>query len=146
MEKTTENYFLKADYEYGRLELYSVDKSMFYGYVVIDQKERMMHVCDLWIHEEFRGQTYGSILIRYVIDYATTEAVSCLYGHTALNDKQVHRFYRKSGFSVCEDKTYDVAWFTMQLGDSPGLSPDSEYLAKLCYLAKSSVNSLESYF
>lgn len=133
MEKNTENCLLKADYEYGRLELYSLDERTFFGYAVIDSKEGMIHVCDLWINEEFRGQSYGSLLIKYVIEYAISSAVSCIFGYTAIDDTQVHRFYSKSGFNLCEDQTQDILWFLMPIGDSPEPLPDREYLAKICY-------------
>jgi GNAT superfamily N-acetyltransferase len=59
---------------------------------------RSVHIDALWVDEKYRGQNYGSKLMKAIEDYAQTHAHPLVYLETA--SFQALPFYEGSGYEV----------------------------------------------
>lgn len=53
---------------------------------------------DVFVKEDFRGQGYGTRIVKALIEKAKTEKCYKLIGNSRLSKEKVHHFYEKLGF------------------------------------------------
>jgi len=129
----TTGYEITIDSDIGRLEMFCTDTNMRIGYLQMNIDDAMLEFCDLWIDNEptnFRGQGFGTILVKAGLNYATSHQVDFIFGLTADEDYPVHKFYTNLGFTI-DDVTKDgTVCFRMSLHNSLDNYPSSMALIK----------------
>ena len=69
--------------------------TIFYEYNFINNICKLAHIEDICVHTDYRGQNYGHILIKYLVDEVKKN--DC-YKVTLYCDEKLEHFYNSSGF------------------------------------------------
>jgi ribosomal protein S18 acetylase RimI-like enzyme len=95
----------RADYPDARLEIIIVDDKPA-GRLAVDRGRGAVHLVDIAVTPDWRGQGLGTAILRQLMAEAT-EAALPLTLHVARDNLAAHRLYLRLGFeAMTEDETH----------------------------------------
>ncbi|WP_308374488.1 GNAT family N-acetyltransferase [Pseudoalteromonas piscicida] len=115
-------------FDIGRLCIEVISPKSEVGHINFHIKDHVMEIRDLCIYQSietgnYRGQGYGSILVKAVLEHAREIGLSKVYGITQVDDYRVYKFYRKHGFTFDEPEDGGIIRF-WQIVNNIGMRDD----------------------